>query len=212
GSIREANAKRLSLAVIHPDSTEVYFEANPTSAEAPQFVLFDTGDSPTSGARRFAWMPRLRFHDECGWNNLMLRDWGTFELQRKKGEAYFRDNLAGALHLDRDSSLLVGNMNNQRTSWLVISVLNGIREAPSLFSATADQRLSITDKLRRQVYERDEWACVRCGSPDELTIDHKWPHSRGGNRSLENLQTLCSLCNSSKNDAVGGRRECHGSA
>ena len=137
GSIQEANAKRLSLAIIQPDVMEVAFEANPASAAAPQLVLFDSGEESDSGARRFAWMPRIKFHDECGWHYLMLRDWGAFELQRKRGEAYFRQHLESALPLKPTSSLLVGNMNNRRTTWLVISVLNGIREPPTLFDAPA---------------------------------------------------------------------------
>jgi hypothetical protein len=203
GSVKEANAKRLSLAVIQPDAIEVAFEANPASAELPQMVLFDAGQEPASGARRFAWMPRLKFHDELGWNNLMLRDWGAFELQRKNGEAYFRENLADALHLKPSSSLLIGNMNNQRTAWLVISVLNGIREAPTLFDAIPSERPSISDKVRRQVYERDGWKCVECERSDQLTVDHKWPYSRGGSNALDNLQTLCEPCNASKNDRIG---------
>lgn len=203
GSIKEADRKRLSLAIIHPDAIDLTFEHNPDSPLSPQMALFDRDDEPPSGARRFAWMPRLKFHDELGWHNLMLRDWGTFELQRKRGGDYFRQNLKGALHLRSDSSLLIGNMNNQRTAWLVISVLNGIREAPSLFDLLPEDRLPIPDSVRRKVYERDEYRCVRCGSPDELTVDHKWPHIRGGNNSLDNLQTLCKPCNLSKNDDVG---------
>jgi len=205
GSIREANAKRISLAIIQPDAMEVAFEANPASVESPQMVLFDEGlDRPAAGARRFAWMPRINFHDECGWWNLMLRDWGAFELQRKHGEAYFRDNLTEALHLKPDSSLLIGNMNNQRNAWLVISVLNNIREAPTLFDAPPEERPRISDKLRRAVYERDGYACVKCGDRDNLTVDHKWPYSRGGTSALDNLQTLCQLHNQSKNDHIDG--------
>jgi HNH endonuclease len=205
GSIKEANARRLSLAIIQPDAMEVTFDANPASAESPQMVLFDEGlERPAAGARRFAWMPRIRFHDELGWWNLMLRDWGTFELQRKKGEAYFRKELASALHLRQDSSLLVGNMNNQRTAWLVISVLNSIREAPTLFDALPSDREPIPDKIRIEVFKRDEWRCVQCGSTENLTIDHKWPHIRGGTRALENLQTLCRRCQGEKNDHVDG--------
>lgn len=139
GSIGEANAKRMSLAIIHPDQIDLEFEHNPDSPDSPQIGLFDLAtigvQAPTAGARRFAFIPRITFKDESGWHRLSLRDWGTFELQRRRGEAYFRQNLAGALHLRPDSSLLVGNMNNQRTAWLVISVLNGIREAPTLFGA-----------------------------------------------------------------------------
>lgn len=203
GSIQEANAKRLSLAIVQPEAMEVTFEANPASAESPQYVLFDDLEEPAkSGARRFAWMPRIRFHDECGWHELMIRDWGAFELQRKRGEAYFREKLAGALHLDENSSLLVGNMANRRTTWLVISVLNGIREAPTLFDGLLDDRKSIPDRVRREVYARDDWRCVRCGNADDLSIDHKLPLSKGGSDALDNLQTLCLDCNLAKSDAA----------
>lgn len=213
GSIKEANARsraaktpreRFSLAIIHPEQIELHFEHNPDSPDSPQMALFDQQGEPPSGARRFPLMPRLRFKDELGWNNLMLRDWGTFELQRKKGPDYFRANLANALHLRPDSSLLVGNLNNQRTAWLVISVLNGIREAPTLFDAMPGEGPRISDKARQQVYERDGWKCVACGTADGLTVDHKWPRIRGGGNALENLQTLCRPCNSAKNDAING--------
>lgn len=205
GSIKEANVRKLSLAVIQPDAIELNFEHNPDSPESPQMSLFDLPGEKPSGARRFAWMPRLKFHDELGWNNLMLRDWGTFELQRKHGEAYFREKLLGALHLRPDTSLLVGNMNNQRNAWLVISVLNGIREAPTLFDALPSDRPRISEKLRRQVYDRDGWKCVRCGRTDRLTVHHsQLPHIRGGNISLDNLQTLCNPCNSAIGDRTTG--------
>lgn len=211
GSIKEANARskaakvpreRFSLAVIHPEAIELDFEHNPESPDSPQMALFDRGGEPASGAKRFPYIPRLNFKDELGWNHLMLRDWGTYELQRKRGPDYFRTNLAGALHLDENSSLLIGNFNQHRTSWLVISVLNGIREAPTLFDALPSDRLPISDRLRRQVYERDGWACVRCGRTTDLTVDHKWPHSKGGTNALENLQTLCGTCNQTKSDAA----------
>lgn len=209
GSIKEANERsrgartpreRFSLAIIHPEAIELTFDVNPQSPDASQLVLFDTGDTATSGAKRFPLMPRLHFKDELGWNHQMLRDWGAFELQRKKGEDYFRRNLADALHLRPDSSLLVGNFNQHRTSWLVISVLNGIREAPTLFDSLPSDRPAIPDKLRQKVYERDEWKCRRCGARSNLTVDHVWPHARGGGISMENLQTLCEPCNASKSD------------
>lgn len=209
GSIKEANERskaartpreRFSLAIIHPEQLELHFEHNPYSPDSPQCALFDYDGEQPSGAKRFAFMPRLRFRDELGWNNLMLRDWGSFELQRKKGESYFRENLAGALHLKPDSSLLIGNMNNRRNTWLVISVLNGVREAPTLFDARADERPRISDKVREEVYQRDGWKCRDCGRTDDLTVDHIWPYSRGGTNALDNLQTLCKPCNVSKND------------
>ena len=206
GSIKEANAKRLSLAIVHPDAMELGFEHNPTSPDSPQIALFDLAtvgaELPKAGAKRFAYIPRIHFKDELAWNHLQLRDWGTYELQRKQGEAYFRQHLGGALHLRPDSSLLVGNILHHPTSWLIISVLNGIRDAPTLFDALPSQRERIPESVRRAVYERDGWACVRCGSTDQLTIDHRWPHVRGGEPLLANLQTLCAPCNAAKGDTT----------
>lgn len=132
-SIAEANAKRRSLAVIAPTAVELFFEHNPDSPDSPQLALFDEGrERPTAGARRFPYIPRLYFRDQDGEHRLMLRDWGCYELMRKRPQR--RTEMADYLHLKPSSSLLIGNLANRRTAWLVISVLNGIRdEAPGLF-------------------------------------------------------------------------------
>lgn len=57
-------------------------------------------------------------------------------------------------------------------------------------------------KLRLQVLWRDGFRCVRCGSEDNPTADHIYPRSKGGYTELDNLQTLCGSCNSSKGDKV----------
>jgi hypothetical protein len=113
---------------------ELAFDDNTKPTREPELTLFDAGDEQESGAKRFPLMPRIAFQDDGGPHNLMLRDWGTFELQRKHGPDYLRKHLVSALHLSPTSSLLVGNMRDHPTSWLVISVLNGIREQPDLFS------------------------------------------------------------------------------
>lgn len=63
-------------------------------------------------------------------------------------------------------------------------------------------RKRIADDLRTAVYERDGWACLHCGSVESLTLDHIHPYSRGGEDTLENLQTLCRSCNSKKGARV----------
>lgn len=55
--------------------------------------------------------------------------------------------------------------------------------------------------LRRAVLARDEFRCVLCGSEHDLHADHLLPVSLGGETSLENLQTLCAACNTSKGGA-----------
>ncbi|MFJ3973425.1 HNH endonuclease [Streptomyces parvus] len=64
------------------------------------------------------------------------------------------------------------------------------------------QRTGISDALRRFIYERDGYRCIRCGDADDLTLDHVHPWVLGGSNSADNLQTLCRTCNSSKNATV----------
>lgn len=56
----------------------------------------------------------------------------------------------------------------------------------------------ISQALRTKVFERDEYRCLSCSTHLDLTADHIKPESKGGATSLENLQTLCRSCNSSK--------------
>lgn len=64
------------------------------------------------------------------------------------------------------------------------------------------QRRAISDTLRSAIYDRDGYACVECEGTDNLSLDHIWPHSRGGEDTLENLQTMCRSCNSKKGARV----------
>ena len=66
---------------------------------------------------------------------------------------------------------------------------------------------AISDKLRYQVLKRDNFKCCACGASPandpsvELHIDHIIPWSKGGESTLDNLQTLCSKCNIGKSDS-----------
>lgn len=52
--------------------------------------------------------------------------------------------------------------------------------------------------LRLAVFERDGGKCVYCGATGELAADHIIPLQRGGRSVMENLNTACRRCNSSK--------------
>lgn len=66
----------------------------------------------------------------------------------------------------------------------------------------------ISDKLRYQVLKRDNFKCCACGASPakdpsvELHIDHIIPWSKGGETTIDNLQTLCSKCNLGKSDLM----------
>ena len=53
---------------------------------------------------------------------------------------------------------------------------------------------------RQNIFKRDGHRCQYCGTPDELTLDHVLPKSRGGKTSWDNLATACKRCNSRKGD------------
>ena len=60
----------------------------------------------------------------------------------------------------------------------------------------------ISRNLSKAVFERDKYRCVHCGTHKNLTVDHIYPESKGGETSLENSQTLCKSCNSKKGVSV----------
>lgn len=69
------------------------------------------------------------------------------------------------------------------------------------YSPKASKKEKINRKLAKQVFERDAYRCVTCGSHIDLTCDHLIAESKGGETSFENLQTMCRPCNSKKGAA-----------
>jgi anti-anti-sigma factor len=54
-----------------------------------------------------------------------------------------------------------------------------------------------TVELKEQVKRRDGYRCLccGCGNKRQLQVDHIYPAYHGGLNQIENLQTLCDLCN-----------------
>lgn len=65
-------------------------------------------------------------------------------------------------------------------------------------AANPNNRVAIPVALRWEVWERDNFTCQHCGTRRFLSIDHIAPVSRGGPTTSDNLQTLCTRCNSQK--------------
>lgn len=67
---------------------------------------------------------------------------------------------------------------------------------------------NISWRLRHKILVRDNCICRMCGAspaknPDvELHVDHIHPWSKGGETLIENLQTLCSICNIGKSNVT----------
>lgn len=77
--------------------------------------------------------------------------------------------------------------------------------------------MSITKKIRFEVFKRDKFTCQYCGqqAPDvTLQVDHIEPKSAGGSDDILNLVTSCFDCNQGKkhrrlsdNDAIKKRKK-----
>lgn len=59
------------------------------------------------------------------------------------------------------------------------------------------QKISLT---RQNLFKRDGFRCVYCGSGERLTMDHVVPRAQGGKTTWKNLVTACYRCNAKKGD------------
>ena len=88
----------------------------------------------------------------------------------------------------------------------VIAALGALRDAEiivwdgvtAVLPAPPDHLHPSLSPKRKRIYERDGYACVYCGATERLTLDHKFPKSRGGSNLDSNLATACHSCNSTK--------------
>lgn len=71
------------------------------------------------------------------------------------------------------------------------------------------RRSPISKHMRFEIYQRDKFRCFYCKRHKDnlptgvhLTLDHKIPHSDGGDDSFENLVTACSECNKGKSNKI----------
>lgn len=72
----------------------------------------------------------------------------------------------------------------------------------SLEKGEGKGRKAVSERIRYQVFSRDNFRCKACGrSADDgikLTVDHKIPVDWGGTNDIKNLLTLCDECNRGK--------------
>lgn len=87
----------------------------------------------------------------------------------------------------------------------LIQILKEVLLGPEPVRARKYRKGKIDGSLRTAVFERDAYRCKRCGDHRSLAADHIYPESLGGETTLENLQTLCRSCNSSKGAKVEGK-------
>jgi hypothetical protein len=85
---------------------------------------------------------------------------------------------------------LVGGSRVKVPEIIVLNQYDKVRNQPVVFS-------------RRNLWKRDNYTCQYCGvrpRPDELTIDHVLPKSRGGKSCFPNCVLACVDCNKRKDN------------
>jgi len=123
-SIADLNKRRASLAILAPTALRWSFDRRRDVDPADQLTLFDR-IAYEGALHRSDLVPKVSFDDAAGRHTLSLKDWGCAEWLRKQ-----RDNchqLWSNLKFDDpgyEHLLFVGNQNNHRNSWLVISTIS----------------------------------------------------------------------------------------
>jgi 5-methylcytosine-specific restriction endonuclease McrA len=73
---------------------------------------------------------------------------------------------------------------------------------------SAVERGEVSDSLRYDILNRDNFTCVLCGASARqgarLHVDHIIPISKGGKSTFDNLRTLCERCNVGKSNKMEG--------
>jgi 5-methylcytosine-specific restriction endonuclease McrA len=60
----------------------------------------------------------------------------------------------------------------------------------------------ITKAEWHELLKKANYECMKCGSPNELTLDHVIPLALGGRHDISNAQVLCMDCNRKKNAKI----------
>lgn len=107
----------------------------------------------------------------------------------EKKESFDLNEIIDALKSIDSSKVIDGRRFYSREVW------NSIERA---------ERAKVSNELRQEIFERDGYTCVNCGSTEKesLEIDHIKPISKGGKTEPGNLQTLCHDCNVRKGNNI----------
>jgi len=140
-SIKALNECKLSLGVIRLeqglwDGYAVAREAT-GHGEEHRGLFDDLDDQQGIDANAVKFAPYIRFTDADGEHNLQVREWGAYRLLSNPQYADTPDSLwtANAYRKDRGKLLVVGNMCNHRSNWLIIKTfdLDPVSTTPGLF-------------------------------------------------------------------------------
>jgi hypothetical protein len=137
-SIRALNQCRQSIGVLYVprDKWEGFAVAREQADPAPEHnsLFEDLADQPRIDANLVRYAPYIQFDDADGRHRLQVREWGAYILLANPKYADRPDSLwsASGYRKGKDLLLVIGNMSNHRTNWLVIKTFE-MDSDPGLF-------------------------------------------------------------------------------
>ena len=135
-SIRLLNECRLSIGVIVAKADEwqgvVVPRANTDAADEHRSLFEDLETQTDIDANQIQFAPYIRFRDSDGEHRIQVREWGAYRLLSNPQYSSQPEVLWGApgYRSGRDLVLVVGNMGNHRTNWLIIKTFE-VDQQPS---------------------------------------------------------------------------------
>lgn len=63
--------------------------------------------------------------------------------------------------------------------------------------------LDISQRVKKRVWERDEYCCIICGNPHAMPNSHYIRRSQGGLGIEENVATMCINCHNEYDNGSG---------
>jgi 5-methylcytosine-specific restriction endonuclease McrA len=106
--------------------------------------------------------------------------------------------------LEEKGCIKVGDTNREGTLYHV----NLPQDIPLVVDKIANHSPSYIEEdyfsdpsKKGEIFERDKWICQYCGekvTPENATLDHFIPQSKGGRHNKDNLKTCCLICNGIK--------------
>lgn len=127
----------------------------------------------------------------CGWRGALEAFVKYINSDPEDGDEVSNEDASGSMS---DDELIIADPSCQKPK--------------SSNYTTHKTRRDINLRLRFKVMARDNFKCCMCGkSPATdpsvvLHIDHIKPWAKGGETTIDNLQTLCSECNLGKSDLI----------
>lgn len=112
-------------------------------------------------------------------------------------EEYREATKARAAKWDRDNKER-RNTNTRRRYATHYGIID--RQRKYKRRADLEERGSFTRTEWMAVCRRFKWRCAWCQEKKKLTVDHIVPLSKGGGNTIDNIQPLCSTCNTRKKD------------